>query len=874
MLVQSPARPSRDSPVPRSKSPIKQYPLSLRRLLKRLSNSLNRVTLRAHSNVPLPLSNATILKTPSSTILLTLRTSSLRLPSSSTSHCWSSNADTSPSMEESKIETEGTILVAATPTPSVSSNSQSQPHASQDDDEEDYSLHHRQPEPDYDDPIVPSPEDAASQESMQYPSSEPPTASYRAMYDNLTPPLEPTQILEPTQLFEPTQLIMEATQIMEPTQIYERYSSPEQTVSVSNVTNTTAPKSLMDALPENKRHRYAHIPQIPRAQANPAATAGPLVMQATQPAFNEPDPPPSRVIGMSKPQSNTAAPRPRPVIDDRTEIIPDSEPPREASPSPLKSLNKSPLKPRPPPAHSSDTDTDNEVVPDSMDVDGIKDPRTLHAKSIMMREEEEEDEEEEEGRRDEREGETSGSEGEGQGRRHGSASTKAQVEETSDDELLMPTSEKDQDISTESPDEDDGDDYVQAGPSRKRKRAIKVESPNVPNPRKGAKAPRAAKRPRAASGSVAPTVAGTRVFALWRKDGSYYSGTVHSQTSPGVYRVDFDDSTSDNVKLDQMRLCVPKVGDTVFIVAVQYGVKITSIPSQAVGRETVVVAGQKQALHVSDLRIPARTIAANWGDERSATVDNVVCQVDAAGSFAGSPTASRMTEKEKEAISALVCRHGGIVIPEWDIIFSAKGQRDAKRWILRDKDAVIKLQGVQRIFLLSEDSSHTTKYLIALALGIPCLRTEFVQHAIDTEDLSDWTMFLLPSGFSEIYQCRASQFVNMDWGEGSEDLHEIMSNPVAHKALKGKKILCVSPRCPQFLWEGSIRPFRPSCLCMGATSVEAVRDIKNASLAPRNYDYIINKDNITQIAKLSGSTVISWDWVKNALIGRCVPDIP
>ncbi|KAJ7046880.1 hypothetical protein C8F04DRAFT_1062013 [Mycena alexandri] len=897
----------------------------------------------------------------------------------------------SPSMEESsKGGTEGTILVAATPTPSVSSNSQSQsqsqPRGSQDDEEEDYSTYHRQPEPEYEDPIPP-PDEAASQESVQYPSSESPTSSYRRMYDKVTPPPEPTQIIEPTQLIlEPTQII-EQTQIIEPTQLIEQYTSdailPQQSVSVSvsNVTSTTAPKSLFNTIPEHKRNRYAHIPQFPPAQGNTTANvinssaAGPLVMQKTQPAFEKPALPPARFFGMSKPLGAGTAPRPRPLLGDRTEIIPDSEPPRQASSSPVKPSNRSPPKPRLPPADDSDTDPDNEVVPDSMDVDGLNDPNDVHARSILMREEEEEDEEDEvplskvmgaNGKKGKAEdlkgkgkmapppprpkaagvaakkpkpnpppirtrrtragsaevpssvphqdhpaadqatpaskptrgaaatrGKSTGARGgkkKANGRAKRAPKQVSEAEETSDDELL-PNSEKDEEASTESADDDDDDEYV-AGPSnRKRKRGIKEESPTVPKLRKGAKG-RPAKRPRAASGSTSTTsTTGTRVFALWRKDGNYYSGTVHSQPSAGVYKVNFDDHTSEKIRLDQMRLCLPRVGDTAFILGVQHAVKITSISTMDTGQEAVVVLADKeeQDLPVSDIRIPARTIHSCWLDDRF---------VKPAKAVMGSPTASRMSvssvgsskrpsgvfsrvgfcitnlaaDKEKEAINAQIVRNGGLVIDDWQDVFVMKGKRTSKQWILNEGDVVLKFREVDRVFLLSEDPTHTPKYLIALALGIPCLRTDFVKHAIDTEDLSDWTMYLLPSGFSDVYQSRVSQFVNMDWGEGSEDMKEIINNPVAHKAFKGNKILCVSRDVLNASGKNSTIP--PILLCMGATSVEAVRDVKNASLELGEYDYVVNKDDNARIAKMTETNIVSWDWVKDALISRCVPRIP
>jgi hypothetical protein len=332
-------------------------------------------------------------------------------------------------------------------------------------------------------------------------------------------------------------------------------------------------------------------------------------------------------------------------------------------------------------------------------------------------------------------------------------------EESSDDEIL-PKSEPDEDVTTEPADDEE---YMAAGPStRKRKRGIKVESPTVeyqPKSRKGGKpsgSARQVKRARAASSS-SNTAYGTRVFALWRKDGNYYSGVVHSQTGQGRYIVHFDDETSDEVRLDQMRLCVLKVGDSVFIAGVSRAVKISDVLDE--NTVTVSTDAFSKDVNVPHVRIGARTITSSWTD-RVVTAQSVVCQVKPYRSFT-SPTPSRFSissvgsskktsdlfarigfcithasgaEKEKEAMAARIKSSGGIVIDDWEDVIPMKGRRSNNntRWILKDTDAVATFGGVERVFLLAEDATQTPKYLIALALGIPCLRVDFIKRAIET----------------------------------------------------------------------------------------------------------------------------------------------
>ncbi|KAF8212143.1 hypothetical protein K438DRAFT_1806042 [Mycena galopus ATCC 62051] len=890
----------------------------------------------------------------------------------------------SPSIEVSQISMEGagTILVDDTPAQSVagSSGSQSQSHSqAQSQENEDYFENMPQSEPDYD-AVMAAANALSSPRSTQYESSEP-TSSYRAMYDNVVPTYESTQLVEPTQILtqiEPTQIL---TQILEPAQIEPPSTSnaPEELTRAEafsiNTSTTTGPRSLFDSIDPRKKERYAHIAQISRgnhsttnntiAYSTSAAAAGPLALQETQPAFEPAPATPARVKG--KPRSSAR----RALVDERTEIVPDSEPPREGTPSPpppQKAPARSPMKPRPRPVRGSDTESDTEVVPDSlMEVDKGE-LRVVDTKSMRQEEEESENEEEDgdEEDGDDRDGDEEDEDEEeedeeeeevplklkgkdlkgkgkavemgpppakvkaktepapklprtrrtratspkvipsshevappvkrkqtatrakpaaaARGRRKPAAATGSRActknpinykEESTDDEAL-PQSEE---VTTEP---DNG--YASAGPSsRKRKRAFKVEKSTHP-----------VKRARGASNSANNGGKPTRVLALWRQDGNYYPGVVHSQgTMQGRYTVHFDDETKDEVRLDSMRLCTPQVGDTVFIPKVTRAVKITAVDLEE-EMVTVNSDGSQVELHISGIRIPARTISSRWGDR---LVTSVVCRVKPQKSFA-SPTASRSSvasgsrrttsdlfsgtgfcitheaASEKEALTALIRNNGGVVIDDWDCMLEMKGKRTTYRWTLKESDAVptSTLRGVDRVFLLAEDPTQTPKYLTALALGIPCIRMHFIQHAIDTGDLTDWTMYLLFSGFSECYSSRVTQFIIADWGDGNDDIEGIMHNPVAFKAFKGKKVLCVSRGVLDNNVNAAALP--KIMLAMGASSVEAVKEIARASLTPSDYDYIVNKDGDNNIAKLRDCTVVTWDWVKDALISRCIPPIP
>ncbi|KAJ6502465.1 hypothetical protein C8R45DRAFT_976703 [Mycena sanguinolenta] len=457
-------------------------------------------------------------------------------------------------------------------------------------------------------------------------------------------------------------------------------------------------------------------------------------------------------------------------------------------------------------------------------------------------------------------------------------------------------SEREEEVTRQSTDEEE---YV-AGPStRKRKRGIKEETPNPQSkPRKGRKAERQAKRVRASSASSSNNAAeATRVFALWRQDRYYYTGVVYAQGSrQDRFAVYFEDGTKDELRLDQMRLCLLKIGDTVSIPnaenpKVDITVKVKEVDLDA-GTATVESENFQDEVLISSIRVMGRMIRAEWEDR---LVTSVVPQVKPQGSFVGpavrvsvarsSPprlfsqvgfciTQYNAETKEKEAKTALIKSNGGVVIDDWECVLEMKGRKSKERWTLKPSDAASTgmMRSLQSVFLLAEDFSQTPKYLLALALGIPCLQMNFIEHAIKTGSMSDWTMYLLPAGFSDTCKSQVSQFIKFEWGnDGRDDLEKLMTNPVAHKAFRGKSILCV---CPRVLDKSDVSAVLPRVLlAMGASLVEAVQNIENANLTLTNYGYIVTKDAEIEPSLLRGCIVVSWDWVKDVLIGRCIPVI-
>lgn len=314
------------------------------------------------------------------------------------------------------------------------------------------------------------------------------------------------------------------------------------------------------------------------------------------------------------------------------------------------------------------------------------------------------------------------------------------------------------------------DEYQNAAPgpsSRKRKRApsTKVFVPNSKAAPKRTKRSNATPATRARLRSAVPNSAvgvhATRVFALWKQDGHYYSGNVHSIEVGGKYTIKFDDGTTATVNIDQMRRCQLHVGDDVLVANRTRGCKVVSVDKQADSFVAINLDDDIVDFEIRDIRIAHKTIAYTWRD-RVLSADTIVATVKPT-KLSPSPSKLSVTsvppvrgyrkkvlaktglivtlsatngnwEKDKENIMNGVKNTGGFVIDDLSTVVLMEGQHSMNnnRWVIEKADAQwIGGDDIERLFLLADDPNQKPKFLIALALGIPCLSTTWLRDSVD-----------------------------------------------------------------------------------------------------------------------------------------------
>lgn len=306
------------------------------------------------------------------------------------------------------------------------------------------------------------------------------------------------------------------------------------------------------------------------------------------------------------------------------------------------------------------------------------------------------------------------------------------------------------------PEEDEG-----TGRNKRRKRA---HPPSTTKPARNAAPTKRVKRGttatparslRSESAKHSNSVEGTRVFALWPQDGHWYAGVVHSEAEEGRYLVHFDDTNRHCLRIPEMRLCDLRQDDEVLYDSLNRPARVVAVEGL---RVMVELDGKTDWKVMRELRIPNTTIRYGWNDRTLSKPDIVTTHSRQATATPSRPSAvgpsandgpklkhlmgstgfiiTSRDANEKDDIQSEVRRLGGHILDNFPTdVIDLKGQLPDKKnsWILSKKQAVWKGdRNTKRLFLIADDSLLTPKYLMALALGIPCVSQAWLTDSAES----------------------------------------------------------------------------------------------------------------------------------------------
>lgn len=284
----------------------------------------------------------------------------------------------------------------------------------------------------------------------------------------------------------------------------------------------------------------------------------------------------------------------------------------------------------------------------------------------------------------------------------------------------------------------------------------------------------------------------TRIFGLWRDDGWLYPGTIIAVAS-GHVKVIFDDESKGKLKFSEIRRCELKRGDyiryrgdeidtetqaavlhrDVRVYRVERGEAGADVEGILESADVVVVSKEELPLEqqpeesrrdrLQRLELAAITIAPEHAaqlDDRKPTPADIVAfegrpqkpikalpllSIPAAPAldplagnrkiglfsrmaFLLTNTPAKGTEAEKATFLALLHEHGATVIDLGHLFTARAGDKEGESTLDFSRSASIK--NIDTILLLADRPCTTTKYLVALALGIPCISSCFIESSV------------------------------------------------------------------------------------------------------------------------------------------------
>jgi hypothetical protein len=180
---------------------------------------------------------------------------------------------------------------------------------------------------------------------------------------------------------------------------------------------------------------------------------------------------------------------------------------------------------------------------------------------------------------------------------------------------------------------------------------------------------------------------------------------------------------------------------------------------------------------------------------------------------------SKNRQQAKKRLQESITSQGGVCIEDWDDLLQLQGTVEDRRWIW-EKSGDINYPRVQagggstrkrsildRVWVLADGPNRNTKYFTALALGVPCVGSRWVEDGVRqtgrspakvSADLSSqakypWSSYLLPAGHSSTLGQECPQIVNYDYADCSRTVKQLVDNPGSvRKPFAGKSLLFVS----------------------------------------------------------------------------------
>ncbi|KAF8511951.1 hypothetical protein BU17DRAFT_54303 [Hysterangium stoloniferum] len=391
----------------------------------------------------------------------------------------------------------------------------------------------------------------------------------------------------------------------------------------------------------------------------------------------------------------------------------------------------------------------------------------------------------------------------------------------------------------------------------------------------------------------------TRVLARRsRKSNFYFPGTVTVIASPSEsipalvsFTVHFDDGSEEDVDVEHMRQFELEPQDLVFVPRRNKG-KTTYRPAQVLEvdrwKEAEVAEvheteegpdGDDYDVEGRFMKVSEENILKQWYERcvstRTLYRDKDFEQPPANRLLAGMGFMVTLADlpKSKQSLVQLIETSGGVVYSDWSAIVSLTGVMEAAGKRMTGKIPEMRTLKESRkaapksLFCLTDEPRTTPKYLLALALGVPCLSIDWVLERVLQDDPAshvDWQAYVLPAGQNPVTRLAASQGFDRAWWRDHDNLPKLLSHPPILKPFAGKAFLCIGS--PDFLFpKKEFGTFPKLILAMGASYVQAAVDVSRVSnRGAQKFDYIVVDDG-EELVSYGDAAAVNVSWIKKCL---------
>ncbi|BGP22628.1 BRCT domain containing protein [Rhodotorula toruloides] len=428
----------------------------------------------------------------------------------------------------------------------------------------------------------------------------------------------------------------------------------------------------------------------------------------------------------------------------------------------------------------------------------------------------------------------------------------------------------------------------------------------------------------------------SRVLALWRDNCLFYPATATAVTG-GLFQVLFDDNSKGKLHPHEIRRCEFHVGDLIYYRGDEVD---TETQAQALDGEARVLRVERDGEAVKgSLERDDIIVATSTRDEegrvhrlrveavcvlpyRSQQLDDRRLTADELARFEGregvvlqslpllklpkpvdiepfernsksqrlfSKTAFIITyasgkssggghmPADREAYVEELEGHGATII-EWQHLFTVNAP--AKSTDSPDLFfPMIDFEEIEEVFLLADRACTTVKYLVALALGVPCLSREFPVQCIKECVRLDWRSFLLTSGHVQQLGTHGAGGQLRALLKQSFGLPSLVETFRKGGVFKDKSFLVVLKKAGKSKNESEQNKHAYTLLsllaCASARHVHFVSSPLDASSAS-GYDHVFLDDDSLPLALPSAlknhKGLVNIVWVKQCLMaGRSLP---